>query len=148
MKRFLAGIVRTGRICRRQSVAVVRQQGQIVAFANLLSTQMKSEASVDLMRQLPLAPPGTMDFLFTKLMLLFSGARAISASVWAWRRMSGMASHELAPRWHRFGRMLFDSWRDVLQLPRPARLQRQVRSGVGAALPGRGRRADAPAHTR
>ncbi|HEY5760129.1 MAG TPA: bifunctional lysylphosphatidylglycerol flippase/synthetase MprF [Steroidobacter sp.] len=91
----------------RQPFAIVRQQGQIVAFANLLCTQQKSEASVDLMRQLPLAPPGTMDFLFTKLMLYFQseGYQRFGLGM---APMSGMASHELAPRWHRFGRLLFD----------------------------------------
>jgi phosphatidylglycerol lysyltransferase len=91
----------------RQPFAIVRQQGQIVAFANLLCTQLKSEASVDLMRQLPLAPPGTMDFLFIKLMLYFQseGYQRFGLGM---APMSGMASHELAPRWHRFGRLLFD----------------------------------------
>jgi phosphatidylglycerol lysyltransferase len=91
----------------RQRFALVRQQGQLVAFANLLYTDLKSEASVDLMRQLPLAPPGTMDFLFTKLMLHFQveGYQRFGLGM---APMSGMASHELAPRWHRFGRLLFD----------------------------------------
>ena len=91
----------------RQPFALVRQQGQLVAFANLLCTQIKNEASVDLMRQLPLAPPGTMDFLFTKLMLHFQ-AEGFQRFGLGMAPMSGMASHELAPRWHRFGRLLFD----------------------------------------
>lgn len=91
----------------RQPLAVVRQQGQLVAFANLLCTQVKAEASVDLMRQLPLAPPGTMDFLFTKLLLYFQ-AEGYQRFGLGMAPMSGMASHELAPRWHRFGRLLFD----------------------------------------
>lgn len=91
----------------RQPFALVRQHGQLVAFANLLCTQQKSEASVDLMRQLPLAPPGTMDFLFTKLMLYFQ-AQGYGRFGLGMAPMSGMASHELAPRWHRFGRLLFD----------------------------------------
>lgn len=91
----------------RQPFALVRQQGQLVAFANLLGTQLKSEASVDLMRQLPLAPPGTMDFLFIKLMLHFQ-SEGFQRFGLGMAPMSGMASHELAPRWHRFGRLLFD----------------------------------------
>ena len=59
------------------------------------------------MRQLPLAPPGTMDFLFTKLMLHFQ-AEGYQRFGLGMAPMSGMASHELAPRWHRFGRLLFD----------------------------------------
>lgn len=91
----------------RQPFALVRQQGQLIAFANLLCTQMKSEASVDLMRQLPLAPAGTMDFLFIKLLLHFQ-AEGYQRFGLGMAPMSGMASHELAPRWHRFGRLLFD----------------------------------------
>jgi phosphatidylglycerol lysyltransferase len=91
----------------KQPFALVRQRGELVAFANLLCTELKSEASVDLMRYLPLAPPGTMDFLFTKLMWYFQeqGYERFGLGM---APMSGMASHELAPRWHRFGRLLFD----------------------------------------
>lgn len=48
-----------------------------------------------------------MDFLFTKLMLhaRAAGYRRFGLGM---APMSGMASHELAPRWHRFGRLLFD----------------------------------------
>ncbi|HEY0939177.1 MAG TPA: bifunctional lysylphosphatidylglycerol flippase/synthetase MprF [Steroidobacter sp.] len=91
----------------RQPFALVRQQGTLVAFANLLCTHLKSEASIDLMRQLPLAPPGTMDFMFTKLMLHFQ-AEGYQRFGLGMAPMSGMANHELAPRWHRFGRLLFD----------------------------------------
>lgn len=91
----------------KQPVALVRQQGQLVAFANLLCTELKNEASVDLMRQLPLAPPGTMDFLFIKLMLHFQ-EQGFGRFGLGMAPLSGMASHELAPRWHRFGRLLFD----------------------------------------
>lgn len=91
----------------RQPFALVRQRGQLVAFANLLVTQVKEEVSIDLMRQTPQAPPGTMDFLFTKLML-YAQAEGYKRFGLGMAPMSGMASHELAPRWHRFGRLLFD----------------------------------------
>jgi phosphatidylglycerol lysyltransferase len=91
----------------RQSIAVVRQQGKLVAFANLLCTHLKSEVSIDLMRQLPEAPAGTMDFLFTRLMLHFQ-AEGYARFGLGMAPLSGMANHELAPRWHRFGRFLFD----------------------------------------
>ncbi len=90
-----------------QPFALVRQHGQLVAFANLLVTQMKCEASVDLMRHSPQAPAGTMDFLFTRLMLHFQ-AEGYQRFGLGMAPLSGMASHELAPRWHRFGRLLFD----------------------------------------
>ncbi len=47
---------------------LVRREQQIIAFANLMpSYQNRHELSVDLMRQLPNAPYGTMDFLFTRI---------------------------------------------------------------------------------
>lgn len=54
---------------RRFPIAIVRHQGETVAFANVLVTDLKKVATIDLMRQLPDAPPGLMDFLFTELML-------------------------------------------------------------------------------
>jgi len=53
---------------RRSAVAVIRIQQQIVAFANLMPDYgSHSVLSIDLMRHLPEAPPGTMDLLFVEL---------------------------------------------------------------------------------
>ncbi len=53
----------------RAPITVVRQGEDIIAFANLIPAYgNKHELSVDLMRHLPTAPPGTMDFLFVSLM--------------------------------------------------------------------------------
>lgn len=49
-------------------IAVVRQQEHIIAFANLMPDYGKNyELSIDLMRHKSDMPPGTMDFLFLKL---------------------------------------------------------------------------------
>ena len=90
----------------RQPVALVRKGTQIVAFATLMATEGKIEASVDLMRYRPDAPHGTMDFLFAKLMLLLQtqGFQRFSLGM---APLSGMAEHPLAPTWHRIGRLLF-----------------------------------------
>jgi len=89
------------------AIALVRQVDRIVAFASLMSTETKQEATVDLMRHLPGAPMGTMDFLFAKVILHFQslGFERFNLGM---APMSGMASHELAPRWHRFGRFAFE----------------------------------------
>ena len=53
---------------RRSAIAVIRVQQQIVAFANLMPDYgSHSVLSIDLMRHLPDAPPGTMDLLFVEL---------------------------------------------------------------------------------
>jgi phosphatidylglycerol lysyltransferase len=91
----------------RQPVALVRSPTGIVAFATLMSPEvLRTEASIDLMRQRPDSPPGTMDFLFGKLLLHFKelGYQRFCLGM---APMSGMVSHELAPRWHRFGRLMF-----------------------------------------
>ena len=106
-KGFSLGTFRDEYLLRRP-VAIVRRHGTIVAFANVLCTQQQSEVSVDLMRQVPGAPSGTMDFLFTQLMLYFK-AQGVQRFALGMAPMAGMVAHALAPRWQRFGRWLFDS---------------------------------------
>lgn len=90
----------------RQPVAVTRHEGRIVAFATLMVTDRKIEASVDLMRHLPDAPKGTMDYLFVKVMLYFQSENFQRFGL-GMAPLSGMADHPLAPNWHRLGRLLF-----------------------------------------
>jgi phosphatidylglycerol lysyltransferase len=47
--------------------AAVDGTGRILAFMNGIPSYCKGEATIDLMRHLPDAPPGIMDFLFAKL---------------------------------------------------------------------------------
>jgi phosphatidylglycerol lysyltransferase len=49
--------------------AVVDPKGAILAFMNVIPSFCRGETTIDLMRHLPDAPPGTMDYLFTKLFL-------------------------------------------------------------------------------
>jgi phosphatidylglycerol lysyltransferase len=50
-------------------VAVIRRAGEVLAFANILPAYGNTGVlSVDLMRHLPDAPRGTMDFLFARIM--------------------------------------------------------------------------------
>ncbi len=90
----------------RLPVAVVRDQQRTVAFATLMATDQKNEASVDLMRHLPGAPNGTMDFLFVKLLQHFQ-SEGFERFGLGMAPLSGMAQHPLAPGWHRLGRLLF-----------------------------------------
>ena len=99
------------RYIRSQPVAVVRgpstTKGAILAFATLMCPDvLRIEAGVDLMRYRSEVPPGTMDFLFGKVILHFQ-AEGYQRFGLGMAPMSGMVEHQLAPRWHRFGRMMF-----------------------------------------
>lgn len=53
---------------RRSAIGVVKVNGEIVAFANLMSDYAHHiELTIDLMRHTSDTPPGTMDFLFVEL---------------------------------------------------------------------------------
>ena len=90
----------------RFPVAVVRWQNRIVAFANLWATEDRNELSVDLMRHVVAMPNGTMDFLFTELMLWgrAEGYRWFSLGL---APLSGLAARPLAPMWSRAGAALY-----------------------------------------
>ena len=91
---------------KRFPVAVVRRQGRIEAFATVWQSAGKEELSVDLMRHLPDAPGGLMDFLFVHLMLRGreEGYRWFNLGM---APLSGLPQHELAPLWNRVGGFLF-----------------------------------------
>lgn len=91
----------------RHPLAVIRQHGKVIAFANVLRTQFRHEATVDLMRHTADAPNGVMDFLFTRLLLLHKeeGYERFGLGM---APLSGLIKHELAPHWHRFGGLLFE----------------------------------------
>lgn len=91
----------------RFPVAVVRYEGRVIAFATLFTTDAAQEACVDLMRHLPESPPGTMDFLFARI-LLHLQAKGFHRFGLGMSPMAGMATRQSAPRWQRLGRVLFD----------------------------------------
>jgi phosphatidylglycerol lysyltransferase len=92
---------------QRLPVAVVRQGERIIAFTNLMVTDARSDASIDLMRYRPDAPPGTMDYLFAKVMLHLQ-AEGFTHFGLGMSPMAGMAERRKAPRWQRLGRLLFE----------------------------------------
>ena len=87
-------------------LALARLGGRPVAFANLWAPAAKDELSLDLMRHLPDAPRGTMDFLFAKVMAWGSaqGYRRFSLGM---APFSGLPERALAPLWARLGARLF-----------------------------------------
>ncbi len=86
--------------------ALVRRDGEIIGFANVLAGGGRQELSVDLMRHRPDAPPGVMDFLFTELMLW--GAReGYDRFNLGMAPLAGLEAHPLAPLWHRLGTVIY-----------------------------------------
>lgn len=105
-KRFSLGAFSRDYVCM-QPVAILRRDGDIVAFATLLRTDTKAEFSVDLMRFHPDAPNGSMDYLFVSTMLHArdAGYRTFNLGM---APLSGMSRREAAPVWDRIGGTLFE----------------------------------------
>ncbi|CAK9056420.1 Phosphatidylglycerol lysyltransferase (Lysylphosphatidylglycerol synthase) (LPG synthase) (Multiple peptide resistance factor) [Durusdinium trenchii] len=90
----------------RFSQAIVKKDGEILAFANLLETDTKQELSIDLMRHVTEIPNGIMDYLFGQLMLWGSLQEYQFFSLGV-APLSGLYDHPLAPIWNRVGNALF-----------------------------------------
>jgi phosphatidylglycerol lysyltransferase len=69
--------------------------GKIWAFMNIVPSYCKGEATIDLMRYLPDAPPGIMDYLFIKLFFALKeeGFQRFSLGM---APMAGFQEHEEA----------------------------------------------------
>ncbi|WP_244617883.1 MULTISPECIES: bifunctional lysylphosphatidylglycerol flippase/synthetase MprF [Rhizobium] len=88
-------------------VAVLRKEGEIVAFATIFKTDTLKEGSVDLMRFAPDAPRGAMDFLFVSLLEYLKNAGYSTFNL-GMAPLSGMSKREVAPVWDRIGGTLFE----------------------------------------
>ncbi|MHB8909823.1 MAG: bifunctional lysylphosphatidylglycerol flippase/synthetase MprF [Syntrophales bacterium] len=86
--------------------AVVRKEGKIIAFANLLSGAEEQELSLDLMRHYPDAPNGTMDYLFTNLMLWGKEA-GYQRFMLGMAPLAGISDNQLTPFIGRLGAFLY-----------------------------------------
>ena len=86
--------------------AVLRKEGRIVAFANLMRACDRSELAIDLMRYEAGASKILMDALFVRVALY------AKEQGYAWFNLgaaplSGLAEHRLAPTWHKVGALIF-----------------------------------------
>ncbi len=90
----------------RFPLAVVHREGEAVAFANVWLGAEHEEISVDLMRYLPEAPNGLMEYVFVELMLWGreQGYRWFNLGM---APLSGMPNRALAPLWMRLGAFVF-----------------------------------------
>jgi phosphatidylglycerol lysyltransferase len=125
-------------------VAVVRREGAVIAFANLWRAGDRRELSVDLMRQVPDAVPGLMDYLFAQLMQWGAreGYRWFSLGM---APLSGFLIDASATRWSRLAALVYEhgepfyNFRGLRQYKekfRPEWRPRFLASAGGLALPG------------
>ncbi len=103
-KGFSLGSFDDAYLCRFP-VAVVENEGRIVAFANVWQAPAGHELSVDLMRHRADAPKGTMDFLFIEL-FLWGAANGYTCFSLGMAPLTGLAEHRLAGRWNRFANLV------------------------------------------
>ncbi|MGG7517259.1 phosphatidylglycerol lysyltransferase domain-containing protein [Allorhizobium undicola] len=89
-------------------VAIIRQEGRIVAFANILTTDTRKEAFIDLMRHRPGTHRGMMDLLFVKIMLHLK-AEGFERLNLGMAPLSGLSDRPSAPLWHHLGRFVFEN---------------------------------------
>jgi phosphatidylglycerol lysyltransferase len=87
-------------------MGIIRKKEKILAFANILQGVEKEELSIDLMRYLPEAPHGVMDYLFIELML-WGKKEGYQWFNLGMAPLSGMEDHALAPLWNRIGSYIF-----------------------------------------
>jgi phosphatidylglycerol lysyltransferase len=125
-------------------VTVVRQNGSVIAFANLWSAGDRGELSVDLMRYLPDAVPGLMDYLFAQIMTW--GAR----EGYRWFNLgmaplSGFQVDALSTGWSRLAALVYEhgeafynfrGLRTYKEKFRPEWRPRFLASPGGLSLPG------------
>ena len=104
-KRFSVGRFKPDYILQTP-VAVVRSNGKIIAFANILTGAEKEELSVDLMRFLPHGPDGVMDYLFIEIML-WGSQQGYQWFNFGMAPLSGFEDRALAPLWSRVGAFVF-----------------------------------------
>lgn len=90
----------------RFPAAVVRRDGEIVAFANVWTTPSKNEISPDLMRYRPDAPDGVMEFLLLELML-WGKEQGYERFNLGMAPLSGIENRALAPLWSRINALVF-----------------------------------------
>ena len=91
---------------RRFPIAVVKREDRIVAFANVWTAGEREELSVDLMRHLPEAPAGVMDYMFLQLILWGQQERYQWFNL-GMAPLSGLENRALGTLWNRVGSLAY-----------------------------------------
>ena len=100
------------RFVEAQSAALTSQHGKPIAFVTFMTTDLQTEATVGLMRQVPGAPPCTMEFLFTQLALELK-ARGFKRLSLGMAPLAGIARTPLSSRWHRLAGLVWEHGKPI-----------------------------------
>lgn len=92
--------------------AIVRREGEIVAFGNLWLALETGAVSVDLMRYSPAAPQSVMEWLFIEL-ILWAQAKSYKEFDLGMAPLSGLEQHRLAPRIARLGAFIYHHGEEI-----------------------------------
>ncbi|WP_284165675.1 bifunctional lysylphosphatidylglycerol flippase/synthetase MprF [Frigidibacter sp. SD6-1] len=87
-------------------ISVVRKDGRIVAFANILASKGGAHLAVDLMRYLPDEASGLMEYMFLSLIEHYKAKGALEFSLGT-APLSGLSERSVARSWNRFGRLIY-----------------------------------------
>ncbi|MDN5786324.1 bifunctional lysylphosphatidylglycerol flippase/synthetase MprF [Pseudorhodobacter sp.] len=87
-------------------LALIRYQGEVVAFANILTGGTQQNAAIDLMRYTDAAPKNTMDFMFIELMLQLRTGGFTQFSL-GMAPLSGIDAGPNAKTWNRLGAIVY-----------------------------------------
>ncbi|MDB5419048.1 MAG: oxacillin resistance protein FmtC [Phenylobacterium sp.] len=93
-------------------IALVRNHGRPVAFANIWVTAARSAFSMDLMRYADDAPKNIMDYLFVEL-IAWGRAEGYAAFEFGMAPLAGLEDRPLAPIMSRVGRLLFERGEEI-----------------------------------
>ena len=124
-------------------LALVRHQGEIVAFANLWPGAQHDEVSIDLMRYSSDAPTDVMEFLFVQL-LLWAKEEGYGWFNFGMAPLAGLENRAVAPLWNRMAALVyqhgehfynFQGLRQYKQKFDPVWTPKYLASPGGVALP-------------
>jgi phosphatidylglycerol lysyltransferase len=104
-KRFSLGFF-DEKYLERLPLAIVRQNGKPIAFANLWAGDIKEEISVDLMRHMPDCPAGVMDYLLIEIML-WGSSQGYQWFNLGMAPLAGLESRQAAPFWNQLGTFVY-----------------------------------------
>ncbi len=104
-KRFSMGYFNESYL-RECDVAVIRKEGRIIAFTNLLEGAGKREIAGDLVRYLPQDSHGAMEYLFLQI-ILWAKKEGYEWFNLGMAPLSGLRGGGFSPRWNRLGTFLF-----------------------------------------